>query len=301
MNTKKETAIVFGATKNFSFAIASVLMDLKKFDYNWITEVVIFHDGISNKQQKLLNSIMPCVFERYNFPIKDKSKFDQNILNYFSEMVFSKFECLRLLDTYKRVVWLDYDIVITKDISELANYCDSGMKIMLGGGNVLGQLNKPVEEYDMKARGMLASTFVFQDNIGNYKKMYDFCYEKTEKYSKYLFCPEQAIFDFMIQFFCLKPDFIDYSLYSLHPDEKDKYNNAKIIHAYGYRKFWNEISNEDWNLNYKNWLKMGGNGYSLKKYLIKKKIRIFLENFGIYNDVKKVIFKLKRYIVSFIK
>lgn len=298
MNTKKETAIVFGATKNFAFAIASVLMDLKKFDYSWITEVVIFHDGISNNQQKLLNRILPCVFVKYNFPIKDKSNFDQNILNYFSEMVFSKFECLRLLDTYKNVIWLDYDIIITKDISELASQASFGIKIMLGGGDVLSQLSRPVVSYDMNAGGVSAATFVFQDNIGNYMKMYNFCYEKTEQYAEYLYQPEQAIFDFMIQDFNLHPEFLDWDIYCVHPEKRDKYKDAKILHSYGARKFWNEINNEDWNLNYKNWLKMGGHGYSLKKYLIIKKVKNILSSIGVYKDIKKTILKLKGYFIK---
>lgn len=294
---KKETAIVFGATNNFAFAIASVLMDLKKFDYSWITDIVIFHDGISEKEQKLLNSILPCVFEKYNFPIKDKTKFDQSVLNYFSEMVFSKFECLRLLKYYKNVIWLDYDIVITKNISELANYCESGFKILLGHSNVLSQLNKPINDYDMNKKGICTSTFSLQDHINNYEGMYYFCYKKTEQYAKYFHFPEQAIFDFMIQEFCLKPEVIDWNVYCVHPDEKDKYDQAKILHAYGYRKFWNEIRNENWNSNYKAWLEWGGGSYNLKKYLIKKYIRILLEKIGIYQFFKKILLNFKKYIV----
>lgn len=301
MNTKKETAIVFGATKNFAFAIASVLMDLKKFDYSWITEVVIFHDGISDKQQKLLNSILPCVFERYNFPIKDKSRFDQNILNYFSEMVFSKFECFRLLNFYKNVIWLDYDIVIMNDISELISYSDPGFKILPAKHNVLDQLNQSISDYDMSKRGVSTATFVLQDHLDNYNVIYDHAYQKADKYSKYLRYPEQAIFDFIIQDFNLKLEFINWDTYAVHPDELDKLDDAIIIHSYGHKKFWNEIKNENWLINYSNWLKMGGDKYNIKKYLIKKKIRILLENFGIYNDVKKVIFKLKKYIIIIVK
>lgn len=293
MKNKKNTAIVFGLTNNFVFAVASVMMDLKKFNHDWISEIVIIHDGISEDQQKLLNRILPCVFVKYNFPIKNNLIFDQGIFNYFSKMVYSKYECLRLLDNYKNVIWLDYDIVITKDISELADFCESGFKIMLGGDKVSAQLNAPVEEYDMMAEGITASTFVLQDHIPHYLRMYEFCYKKTEQYAKYLYCPEQAIFDFMIQEFFLKPDYIDWNIYSVHPDEINKYNQAKILHSYGHKKFWNEISNENWNSNYKNWLKMGGHGYDFKKYLVKKKIGGFLKKIGLHKNIKNLLIKLK--------
>lgn len=297
MKNKKNTAIVFGLTNNFVFAVASVMMDLKKFKHDWISEIVIIHDGISENQQKLLNSLLPCVFVEYNFPIKNNLIFDQGILNYFSKMVYSKYECLRLLDNYKNVIWLDYDIVITKDISELADFCESGFKIMLGGDKVLAQLNKPAEEYNMNIEGISSAIFVLQDHLPKYLEMYEFCYKKTEQYAKFLHYPEQAIFDFMIQEFCLKPDYIDWNIYCVHPDEVNKYNQAKILHSYGHKKFWNEINNENWNLNYKNWLKMGGHGYNFKKYLVKKRVGNFLRKIGVYENVKKLILRFKSYII----
>jgi hypothetical protein len=51
--------------------------------------------------------------------------------------------------------------------------------------------------------------------------------------------------------------------------------NAKIIHAFGQPKFWNGIFNEQWNNNYKLWLKVGGTRYKNSRiknllYWIKK-------------------------------
>lgn len=293
MNNKKNTAIVFGLTKNFVFAVASVIMDLKKFNSNWIDEIVILHDGISKKQQKLLNSILPCRFVKYIFPIKNVSNFNENTLNYFSKMVFSKYECLRLLDDYHTIVWLDYDIVINQNISELVNYCESGIKMLLSDHKVLGQLHSPVQDYDMDLNGISAGTFVFQDHLRSYKEMYYFCYEKTEKYAEYLKYPEQAIFDFMIQNFKLNIDIIDKDIYCVYPDKINKFNNVKIFHAYGQRKFWNEISIDQWNRNYQNWLKMGGQKYNLNKYLIKIFFIKFFKKFGIYENIKDLILKLK--------
>ena len=255
MRDKKNTAVVFGLTHEYAFAVACVIMDIKKYSPNWAYEVVILHDGISINDQKLLNAILPCRFIKYDFPIKDNSKFNQRILNYFSKMVFSKFECLKLLDDYKNVVWLDYDIVIKKDISELTNYCDSGIKMMYLGNKVKDQLLEPVDDYNMKLEGISAGTFVFQDHIGPYDKMYKFCYNKTEKYAQFLKYPEQAIFDFMIQEFEINIELIDKDIYCVHPKDVNKYPDAKIIHSYGHEKFWNEVKDEQWYANYKNWLK----------------------------------------------
>lgn len=300
MKNKKNNAIVFGFTRNFTFAVACVLMDIKKFSPGWVDEIVIINDGIIESQKKLLNDILPCRFINYDFPIKENFKFDRNILNYFSKMVFSKFECLKLLDDYKNVVWLDYDIVITKDISELTDYCESGIKMMLSEHDVSGQLVKPVKDYSMTQKGVSAGTFVFQDHFPNYMEKYNFCYDNTQKYAKYLKLPEQAVFDFMIQNFKINiyKDLLDKDIWCVHPRELEKINTAKIIHTSGQAKFWNELSNNQWNENYKNWLKWGGEKYNLKKYKLQKKLTRLLRNIGFYNILKKIFINFKNYFIK---
>lgn len=292
MKNKKNTAVVFGLTKEFLFAVACVMLDLKKHSPNMADEIVILHDGVSKKQQSLINEILPTRFIKYEFPIRNKSIFDKRTLKYFSKMVFSKYECLRLLREYKNVVWLDYDIVIKRDISELISFCDSGIKMMFPGCKVLEQLNQPVEDYRMNDDGICGSCFVFQDHLPNYDKMHFFCYDKAEKYGKYLRMGEQAIFDFMIQEFSLNVCKIDSNLYSVHPRETSKIEGAKIIHSAGPAKFWNEIYDAQWQHNYKKCISMGIKGYNYKKYLLINNIKKMMIKFKLYDFFKNIIIEL---------
>lgn len=269
---KKNTAVVFGLTANHTFAVASVMMDLKKYSPDLADEIVIFHNGIKESDQMLLQRIIPTRFIKYNFPITDTSIFNQNTLRYFSKMVFSKYECLRLLEEYKNVIWLDYDIVIIKDISELITPSASGIKMMLSPGRCVSeQLHEPIDDYDMHAVPICGSTFVFQDNLKDYLKLYNFCIESLRKYAKYLSLGEQAIFDFMIQEYDLNLEHISHTQYSPHPTDELS-PNTKILHAFGQPKFWNGINNIQWNENYKNWLNMGGSKYKAEtkiKHILK--------------------------------
>lgn len=258
---KKNNAVAFGLTADHIFAVACVMMDLKKLSSGVIDEVVIIHDGVSEKNQRILGAILPTRFILYEFPVKSRKVLDARSVQQFTRMVFTKFECLRLLDDYKNVMWIDYDMVIKENIEELFSRCDTGIKMMPGGLPVRGQLLAAVDEYDMDAEGVCACLFVFQDNLKNYKKLHQFCYEKLEKYAEILYMPEQAIFDFMIQEFGLKPVPIDGRVYSPHPTDLVNAAHAKIIHAYGQPKFWNGIHNDQWNDNYKAWLQMGGGQY----------------------------------------
>ena len=276
---KKSRAVVFTLSKDLAFSVACVMMDIKKLSPNLADEIVIIHDGISKNDQKLLASLLPTRFIVYDFPIKDTSTFHQGTLNYFTKMVFAKFECLKLLDDYKNVLLTDSDVVFQKDISELFEYCDSGFKIMLGGNNIGGQFHEPIDEYDMKKTGIATGIFMLQDHLRDYQKMYKFCYESLVRYANKLYLPEQAIFDIMLQEFNIQICPIDAKIYSPHPTDNENAKNAKIIHAYGQPKFWNGLENEQWNHNYKKWIDMGGSKYKKKSLYSRlyQKIKILIK------------------------
>lgn len=258
---KKEKAVVFTVSKNLAFAIACVMMDFKRLMPDLGADFIVIHDGIKQKDQRLISSILPTRFIEYQMPFDDISFIPDSILDYFTKMVFAKFECLKLLNEYKSVMLSDYDMVIQQDTSELFDYCEGGFKFMYGGIETTGQLHYPVDDYYMTSKGMSACLFVLQDHIGDYNAMYDFCYASLRKYAKALYMPEQAIFDFMIQEFNLTICEIETKVYSPHPTDSENAPNAKIIHAYGQPKFWNGLENEQWNSNYKVWLEMGGTAY----------------------------------------
>lgn len=275
---KKNRAIVFTVSKNLAFSVACVTMDIKKLSPNLADEIVVIHNGIKENDQRLLASILPTRFIHYSLPI-DKSLISDDILNYFTEMVFAKFECLRLLDEYKNVMLTDSDVVIQKDIAELFDYCESGFKILKDGENrnVSSQFKESIQGYDMNAGCTATGIFALQDHLKNYKKMYYFCYESLIKYHDKIYLPEQAIFDLMLQEFDIQICPIDAKIYSPHPTDIELAPHAKIIHAYGQPKFWNGLANEQWNQNYKKWIEMGGSRYkapTLLSKIIKKTKKI---------------------------
>lgn len=263
---KKNNAVVFGLTADHVFAVACVMMDLKRFSPSMVDEVVVIHDGIRKKDREVLGSILPTRFILYSFPLKSARILNARAVRYFTKMVFTKFECLRLLDDYKNVMWMDYDMVVQNDIQELFSSEGAGIKLMPSGAPVSDQLLSQTMDYDMQAEGISACIFVLQDNLKHYQKMYRFCYESLEKYAEILYLPEQAIFDFMVQQFNLKPVPIDRLVYSAHPTE-DFSPNAKILHAFGPLKFWNGLENEQWRKNYQSWIDMGGSKYKDKSTL----------------------------------
>ena len=282
---RKKRAVVFCGTSNFAFAMASVIMDLKRVSPGIADEIVIIHDGkIREKDREVISAIWPTRFIVYDFPLKDLPVFAQGTYNYFTTMVFAKFECLRLLQDYGAVLFLDYDIVVKHDITELMKRCESGIRMLPGGSDLASQLLEPyrklnIEDYDLKVEGICSSTFVFQDHLTDYMRIYDFCYAVLKKHADLFFIPDQAVFDLTIQRFKLVFDPIDPAVYTPHPDDRSKHAQAKILHAYGNLKFWNGIKNEQWQKNYSEWLKMGGSRYTPTHNGVKDRLAHFMTRF----------------------
>lgn len=277
---KKDVAIVLGSSCDMAFAIGTFLIDLKKHSPNLVDDVIIYHDGISKKDQKVMNQILPAKFIKYKLSFGNNM--NPYVQNRFSDLVFYKYECLKLLEEYKTVIATDFDIVLLDDISEIAQKTNENItcKMLINNNGLYNYFDQNVIEnndfkYDMNITTMSAGLIVFYDSLKDFNNMYNYCIENTLKFSKYLLLPEQAIFSLMINDFNIKPEKIEREIWVVHPKDINERPKAKILHALGDDKFWDRLPNEQWNENYNTWLSMGGsaNG-SYKKYLKSKNTKI---------------------------
>lgn len=271
----KKNAVLFTVSSDLVFAVASLMLDIKRLSPSLADEVVVLHNGISRKDLALLNSILPTRGIFYDIPVNDLKIFRKETLEYFTIMAFAKYEALRLLSDYKTVTYIDPDMVIVGDISDLLDYCESGLKMMPSGSKVSVQLHNDVNDYDMNKEAISACLFVFQDHA-NYTLLYDFCIKALNKYAYELKFAEQAIFDFMIQEYSLNICPLDKNIYSPHPTDLELLPKARVIHAYGQPKFWNGLENEQWNKNYAEWIRMGGSRF--KRPTLVSKLKKIIKN-----------------------
>ena len=264
------SAVVFGITKDLAPAVASVLMDLQRVGTAHNPDIFIFHDGIQAHQRKILQKIgeKQIIFVRYRAPISTKTKLVPSVRQ-FTPMVFSKFECIKLLDKYQTVLWLDCDIVIKKNVDELFQHSENDLIFVPGGRPVRAQFNYSILNYDLEKESMSSGLIVFNRNSLTFQD-YEYCFEKTEEYSSYLVMPEQAIFDLLIQDRSLKCLQVSDSIYACHPKSEES-SQAKIIHSYGQPKFWNGMYDEQWQANSQKWLEMGGK--PLRNWQVMRKIK----------------------------
>lgn len=269
-----KTVLVTGGTSKDVHAIGVLALNIKKVIPDFADELIVFHDGICKKDQKIINQIFPTKFCEFRFPVSFLDKRKNANIRYFSPMVFCKYECFRLLEQYERVVWTDYDIVILKDISELLK-SDAGLQIVEEREPLKTRFKddgKCVQkEYNLEKHGVSTPLFVLTRNIGDYKKYYTWCIENTKKYMAYINLPEQCIISMLIQKFEIEYETILDEKYALHPRLYD--GKASIVHAYGRPKFWEGLENEEWDKYYQQWISLGGSRYT--KPLKEKILQIF--------------------------
>jgi len=257
---KKEIAIVFGATGNMTFALGNVLIGLKKHSPDLKADITVYEQGITNKDKNILNSILPCDFRGYKF--LHQGYLTEETLKKFSELTFARYECFDLLNEYKKVLWLDIDILIKRDIQGIFDeQGERGISLALGD-NTATDFTIEIDGLKAGDKKYNAGIMYLQDNLTGYEVLKEWCYKKTIEMAKYLKCADQGIINLMVKEFNLNVYEMSI-LYNFNPAYKGdtRKNQAKILHTFCPEKFWNYWINKEWDKNYKKWLKLGGSRY----------------------------------------
>ncbi|WP_255804204.1 glycosyltransferase [Treponema denticola] len=285
----KKTALVTGGTSKDVPAMACLVMNIKDTNPNLADEIVIFHDGILQKDQKLINEIFPTRFILYELPFKDVSNFGEIVTKYFSPMVFCKYECFKLLNDYECVIWTDYDVVLIDNISSLIANLNRNCAFMTDKKlSIKEMFNQNILQYDISCidierKGVCTPLFILKDSLPDYIVYYNKCLQLTKDFAECLHLAEQCVLNILIQQNNICYDNIPYIPYCTHPIDDVIDNQTKILHAYGSFKFWDGIYNKTWENNYKKWIRMGGTPYK-HRTLIGKIRRSIL-----YRYVRKII------------
>lgn len=268
--------IVTGGSKSDIAAIGVLALNIRDTNVNIFDKLIVFHDGIGIKNQKIINSIFPTEFHKYVFPFKLKN---DEVINHFTDMVYCKYECFRLLEEFDEVVWTDYDVLIKHSLEEFCSFQGHGMNVLDGGNIVRDMFTKCIEnteilEYDLEADGIIAPLMAFNRTIVNGPEIAEWCYAKTQKWDRDLAFPEQGIFSLAVQKFGIKFSQFPFKQYACFPT--DATGGEYILHAYGPKKFWNGLNNTEWNVLYSKWIGLGGSRNREFSKKLKAKIRFLI-------------------------
>ena len=253
-------AVVTGGSKNDYDAIATLIVNMTEVMPGLQADYIIFHDGLSIQQQQRLQKYHPVKFFRYRSPVPPFAALCCSSVRYFTPMLYCKYECLQLLDTYDKVMWTDYDVVFKEDVSDLFDIDQKAVFVTNGQSKILDMfytkykkqaVRKLSGQHNLNADAITTPLFLVSREIGNYMELYRWCNKATAKLFRYLEQSEQAILSMMLQKFHVEYGELSNEIYALHP----KFDNprAKIVHAYGQPKFWSGYYDERWEKYHRMW------------------------------------------------
>jgi lipopolysaccharide biosynthesis glycosyltransferase len=259
---KKNLAILFGITADYSFALANVLAGLREHSPGLADDIIVYHDGLSGEEQARLNAILPCRFLVYEPPVE----LPEHHLTNFS---FSRFEAFGLLNEYRHVLWLDVDILIRGDVSGILQYDGSGVAACFEPQALGSLFPKPLGHVaELSGCGFSKPYFntgvlLLSDVLEKPEQMREWLYMLSSRFPETcLQCADMGVINLMVQVFGLDvvplPDAFNNMIFNHWNPFYQRRRDARLIHAITADKFWNYWCFREWDARYRQWIAMGG-------------------------------------------
>lgn len=271
-----QNLLVLAASKGYGFAIGTLILNIVRVSPETFSEVAIFSSDLSARDRDIISEALPAEFLEYDPPISRRAITRSPYIRFFTPYVLAKLEAFRLVRNYDTVTWLDEDVVVKRPLDGLVAQSVSGAKFM--HSSVLAQnLLSPIPGFDSQIPVPAGGTFSLSREIAPYAdEIYHHMVSYLERYGRHLYLPEQAVMAMAFERLGVSIDNLDPDLYAAHPSSAGP--NARILHAFGPKKFWSGLHCHDWNLNYREWVLKGGSQIgNLARQREKKRLLIKFE------------------------
>ncbi len=281
----KRNAIFFSCNERFIFTLSVALLSLKKYNQELLknTDVLVYYQGFTQADKDFLNRILPCKFTEYHFAVE--TDFNNINFKHFTQLTFARYEIFDLLDTYRKVLYIDVDVMIGGDLSYIFNNFGDKTGVAMckdtqkGLTLITKNFVKPMPQYDMTVPCYNAGVTLFCDNIPHRKELRMWCYHKTAEWLENLVCPDQGVVNVMFQEFGIQVEVLPDICNCLpsNPKYLDKNRHDVLIYhcAGGGVRFWTYTWNALWQPFYQEYLAMGGKPHTDKEHAWLKWIKKF--------------------------
>lgn len=282
MIENKKVAILMASDEDQAFAVANVIIGLKRYNKDLVDTIFIYHE-MSNETINKISNIWKdkIIFVEYNYEKFKKDLIDKNniiIGNRWKHYIYAKAYLFKILENYDYAIWLDNDVLILNNIEPiLAKNVDCRWKV--GDKHKLYKLltNELIKcEYDdcVKPNGgiiSLSSTILKKNNCKNLFNEFFYVLNKcfTCSIINSAVMSDEIPFGFIkVKYKLSFEDFHDFA--NVLPDSTNK--DSIIIHTVGYKtKFWNNTNildaYQEWFVNHKIWNIEYNKSYEFNKHL----------------------------------
>lgn len=286
---KKKNAVMLADTRPTLIGI--VLEQLEKTNKGLFDEAIIYYTiDISDVDKELMNKMIPCRFIKYKCPIPEKI-FEKPRFKLFSPLMFVRYEMPAYLNEFETITWIDTDILIQGDISGMIAAAkktgaafireDPINKTAEKSDKMRSCFSSPVNGFDLNKYLYCSGTIVLTEKCTqSLNKLSNWCYQKTIEWSDVLDLPDQGVLNAAIQQFDISVTPLSGKEYCCYPYLNRDCKEAKIIHAWGLNKFWNDWyiyqNYPEWRMMYEKWVMAGG---SKMAFDIKPEISVVIPSY----------------------
>lgn len=268
MNGKK--AIMIG--DNRPWLIGQVLLQIKETNEDVFDEVIIVDFDISDKDKKIMSSIMNCRFIEPSYEM-GKELLEIPSFKKFSPAMFSRYEMFNLIEDYELIMWMDTDVILQGSLSELIESTkgydlsmlreDPVNKSYYDVDHMRTNFTTDVEGYNMNAYLYCSGIIIIRNTLKQPCSFADWCYNKTIEWAQILNLPDQGVLNALIQEFSINVKPIgNHGKYGAYPYVGRDCSGCVIVHSWGPNKFWSNYylwkKFPHWMEVYEKWVGMGG-------------------------------------------
>ncbi len=161
-------------------------------------DVIVFYYDLSENDLKFLECHFGCKTKLYEIQTDMANKT-------YTHMAYSIFECLDLLETYRKVLWLDTDIIVNDSIDGLFSFnnglCAYFHRANMGFKFVDGVIPGKPRRFTSKTPFFNSGVVLFNDNIKKPQKIMKWCYKYAGKYHKNFLGGDQGVLNLAIDKF----------------------------------------------------------------------------------------------------
>lgn len=275
---KKKTAVLFSSSPAYAFALFVGVSTFFKNSPRLAAQadVYIFHYHWDEKTKNIFSRSFPVRLVAYDLPaFIPRTEF----VNKFTPALFARFEIFKLLQEYEKVLCLDADILVQKELEQVFDFSHDLAMTMDDCPTVGHNFTALVPGYDLSLPCFNGGFIALKraQFPANPSQVYEWLYQMLAQHADIIYLGDQGITNLMLQHFRLTPDILP-SLYNLPASAPCKQlKKAYIVHSTGHRKFWCYYYFPQWYRQYECWIAAGGAPVSVRKDTVawKKLIRKF--------------------------
>lgn len=263
----KHIAVMCAASRFYAFALYVSLWSFLKNSPRLASaaDIYIYAFDWDEPLKQIFRSLGDFTIIDYDLPANiERTQFIQR----FTPALYSRFEAFSLLEKYERVICLDSDILVQKELFPVLEEYRGPLVLTLDDcPTVQNNFLRPIPGYDMGASCYNAGFIVLNRAAFTMSgaQIRQWLYGMLRKYADAVYLGDQGLINLMLQEFSL-PVEVCSSLYNLPASSgRKELSQAFIVHSTGHRKFWCYYFFKQWVDGYIQWRKAGGGAVPVRK------------------------------------